>query len=47
MEGEPLSNKRRYHDQESNKEFAPDKPGEFTFACGMNMMHGKIIVEPA
>ena len=28
-------------------EFTPDKPGEFTFACGMNMMRGKLIVEPA
>jgi len=25
-------------------EFTPDKPGEYTFACGMNMMHGKLIV---
>jgi plastocyanin domain-containing protein len=28
-------------------EFTPDKPGEFTFTCGMNMLHGKLIVEPA
>jgi plastocyanin domain-containing protein len=28
-------------------EFTPDKPGEFTFACGMNMMRGKLIVQPA
>lgn len=28
-------------------EFVPDKPGEFTFACGMNMMRGKLLVEPA
>lgn len=27
-------------------EFTPDKPGEFTFTCGMNMMRGKLIVEP-
>ena len=27
-------------------EFIPDKPGEFTFACGMNMMRGKIVVQP-
>lgn len=27
-------------------EFTPDRPGEFTFACGMNMMRGKLIVEP-
>jgi len=26
-------------------EFTPDKPGEFTFTCGMNMMRGKIIVQ--
>lgn len=27
-------------------EFTPDKAGEFTFACGMNMMRGKLIVTP-
>lgn len=27
-------------------EFTPNKAGEFTFACGMNMMRGKLIVEP-
>lgn len=26
-------------------EFTPQKPGEFTFTCGMNMMRGQIIVE--
>src|SRR3990172_6791176 len=26
-------------------EFIPDKPGEFGFACGMNMLHGTLIVE--
>lgn len=26
-------------------EFTPDKPGEFTFACGMNMVRGKLIVK--
>ncbi len=26
-------------------EFTPDKPGEFTFACGMNMIRGKLVVE--
>ena len=26
-------------------EFTPDKPGEFPFTCGMNMLHGKLIVE--
>ena len=28
-------------------EFTPDKTGEFTFACGMNMMRGKLVVEPS
>ena len=27
-------------------EFTPDKVGEFNFVCGMNMLHGKLIVEP-
>src|SRR6266700_2659565 len=27
-------------------ELRPDRPGEFGFACGMNMVHGKLIVEP-
>lgn len=26
-------------------EFTPEKTGEFTFTCGMNMMRGKLIVE--
>jgi plastocyanin domain-containing protein len=26
-------------------EFTPDKAGEFTFTCGMNMVRGKLIVE--
>ena len=26
-------------------EFTPDKAGEFTFTCGMNMLRGKLIVE--
>ena len=26
-------------------ELTPDKAGEFTFACGMNMMRGKLVVE--
>ncbi len=26
-------------------EFTPDRSGEFTFTCGMNMMRGKLIVE--
>ena len=25
-------------------EFTPDKPGEFTFSCGMGMIHGKLTV---
>ena len=31
--------------QTTTVEFTPDKAGEFTFACGMNMMRGKLIVE--
>jgi plastocyanin domain-containing protein len=27
-------------------EFTPNKPGEFTFTCGMNMMRGKLVVTP-
>ena len=27
-------------------DFTPDKTGEFTFTCGMNMMRGKLIVQP-
>ncbi len=26
-------------------EVTPQKPGEYPFSCGMNMFHGKIIVE--
>lgn len=26
-------------------EFTPDKAGEFTFTCGMNMLRGKVIVQ--
>jgi Cu+-exporting ATPase len=26
-------------------EFVPDRDGEFTFACGMNMVHGRLVVE--
>ena len=26
-------------------EFTPQKAGEFSFTCGMNMLHGKLIVE--
>ncbi|HEX6041734.1 cupredoxin domain-containing protein [Longimicrobium sp.] len=28
-------------------EFTPNKAGEFTWTCGMNMLRGKLIVEPA
>jgi P-type Cu+ transporter len=27
-------------------EFTPDRSGEFAFACGMNMVHGALFVEP-
>lgn len=28
-------------------EFTPDKSGEFTFTCGMRMLRGTLVVEPA
>ena len=28
-------------------EFTPQKPGEFTWTCGMNMLRGKLVVQPA
>jgi plastocyanin domain-containing protein len=28
-------------------EFTPDRSGEFTWTCGMNMLRGKLVVEPA
>ena len=28
-------------------ELTPERAGEFTFTCGMNMMRGKLVVEPA
>lgn len=28
-------------------EFTPQEAGEFSFTCGMNMMRGKLVVEPA
>ena len=28
-------------------EFTPDQPGQFGFACGMNMVHGTLVVESA
>ena len=27
-------------------ELMPERPGEFGFACGMNMVHGRLVVEP-
>jgi len=32
--------------QRTSVEFVPDKAGEFGFACGMNMVHGTLVVEP-
>ena len=31
--------------QETPVAFVPEKEGEFTFACGMDMMKGKLVVE--
>ena len=31
--------------QTTTIEFTPTSPGEYTFACGMSMMRGKLIVE--
>lgn len=28
-------------------EFTPDKAGEFTWTCGMSMLRGRLVVEPA
>jgi len=28
-------------------EFTPGKAGEFTFTCGMNMLRGRLVVQPA
>jgi plastocyanin domain-containing protein len=28
-------------------EFTPERAGEFTWTCGMNMMRGKLVVEPS
>lgn len=33
--------------QEVPVEFTPDKSGEFTFHCGMNMVRGQLVVKPA
>ena len=31
--------------QTTSIEFTPDKTGEFDFTCGMNMLHGKLVVQ--
>lgn len=31
--------------QQTSIDFTPTKPGTFEFACGMNMLKGKIVVE--
>jgi Cu+-exporting ATPase len=31
---------------QTSVELMPDRAGEFGFACGMNMVHGRLIVEP-
>jgi plastocyanin domain-containing protein len=31
--------------QTTSIEFTPEKPGEYTFACGMNMVRGRLVVE--
>src|SRR6187551_2450503 len=33
--------------QTTSIQFTPGKTGEFTFACGMNMMRGKLVVAPS
>ncbi len=33
--------------QKTSLEFTPDRSGEFGFACGMNMVHGTLLVEEA
>jgi Cu+-exporting ATPase len=33
--------------QKTVLEFTPTEAGEFGFACGMNMIHGRLIVQPA
>ena len=32
--------------QDDDKGVHPREAGEYTFACGMNVMRGKLIVEP-
>ncbi|MFN2602442.1 MAG: cupredoxin domain-containing protein [Gemmatimonadaceae bacterium] len=31
--------------QTTSIEFTPEKTGEFDFTCGMNMLHGKLVVQ--
>jgi plastocyanin domain-containing protein len=33
--------------QTTTVEFTPDQPGEFPFRCGMSMLKGLLVVEPA
>ena len=33
--------------QTTDIEFTPGQPGEFSFRCGMNMLKGLLVVEPA
>jgi plastocyanin domain-containing protein len=33
--------------QTTSVEFTPDRAGEFTWTCGMNMLRGKLVVQPA
>jgi plastocyanin domain-containing protein len=33
--------------QTTTVEFTPELPGEFSFRCGMNMLKGLLVVEPA
>jgi len=33
--------------QTTTVEFTPPEPGEFRFRCGMNMLKGLLVVEPA
>ena len=33
--------------ERTSVELLPDRPGKFGFACGMNMVHGTLLVEPS
>ncbi|MCH8979211.1 MAG: cupredoxin domain-containing protein [Armatimonadetes bacterium] len=33
--------------KETSVEFTPNKPGKYPFHCGMNMLHGSIVVKEA